>query len=208
MDKGIFITFEGGEGSGKSTQAKLLCDYLVGHKYEVVLTREPGGTILAEKLRNLVVKSRENDLQPITEALIFLAARSDNLFHTIEPALEQGKIVICDRFHDSSLVYQGICQCVDLNLLNTIYSSINCGVYPDITFILDIDPKIGLCRSFSRNNSDTYFEQKTLDYHQRVRSGYLELSNTSNRYCVLNAVDDPQLLHQKIIDILNFRFFC
>ena len=263
MNKGLFITFEGGEGSGKSTQAKLLHDYLINHKvtyddavycniishkitdcnmnncnvskydmtncdttdhnvnnyyvnnntvnystnhdvidHDVILTREPGGTVLAEKLRELVVKNNKEDLHPITESLIFLAARSDNLIHNILPAINKGKTVICDRFQDSTLVYQGICQNVDLNLLNNIYSSINGAIYPDITYILDIDPEIGLQRSLSHNNSETRFEQKNLEYHQKVREGYLQLSKTNSRYYVLNALEDIQILHQQIIDHL------
>lgn len=184
----MFITFEGGEGSGKSTQARILYQYLLDLGYKVVLAREPGGTAISEKLRNIVLTGNTDKLGPITELLIFLAARSDLFEKVIIPSLEKNIIVICDRFHDSSLVYQGICKGIDFEFINSIYKKISNCIYPTRTYIIDIPPEIGIKRALSRNNhQEVRFEKESIKYHESVRNGYLHLSQTSNRYKVLNG---------------------
>ena len=195
---GILITFEGGEGCGKSTQAKLLSSWLKTLGYTTMLTREPGGTELAEKLRELVVKGTQQ-LGIYTEMLIFMAARSDHWQQCIEPALNQGHIVICDRFHDSTLVYQCMCGGCNTQLVNNLYLKITNGFYPDCTFILDIDPSVGLLRSITRHgNTDLRFESKSHAFHKKVRKHYQMLASTSSRYHLLDSSQLIEQLHQKI----------
>ena len=118
----MFITFEGGEGAGKSIQANLLKDFFIENNADVILTREPGGTVLSEEIRKILLTGKSDKIMPLTEALLYLASRADHWERKIKPALRKGKIVISDRFHDSSVVYQAICKGVDISLLNTIYS--------------------------------------------------------------------------------------
>ena len=182
-----FITFEGGEGSGKSTRAKQLADSLRNQGFEVVLTREPGGSPVAEKLRAFVVNETADPIDPLTEALIIMAARADHWNKIIRPSLAAGKIVICDRFHDSSLVYQGACQGVSVALLNKIYNAITGGRWPDLTYIIDVDPRIGLRRALARSGDETRFEHKSMAYHNAVRAAYLKLAQTHPRYKIIKT---------------------
>lgn len=183
----MFITFEGGEGSGKSTQIKLLYKYLKENNYPVILTREPGGTQIGEQLRKILLQGSIDKINAITEALIFLSARSDNWNKIIKPALDDNKIVICDRFQDSTIVYQGICNNIDINLLNNIYRYITCNIFPNRTYLIDIDPRIGLQRSMRQDNKDIRFESKSLEYHQTIREAYLQIASNNDRYLVIDG---------------------
>ncbi len=193
-----FITFEGGEGSGKSTQAMLLYDYLKRQGYDALLTREPGGTDVAELLRNIVVKGNTR-LNKYTELLIFMAARIDHWENCIKPALDNGKIVICDRFQMSTLVYQCVCGGCDVQLANDIYDKSIGYVQPDYTFVIDVDPKIGIMRSINRlDNTDLRFEQKDISFHQKVRDGYLSLA--CNYKCkIINGALSIYEIHEQIL---------
>jgi dTMP kinase len=171
----MFITFEGGEGSGKSVQAKLLHDFLLERGYDVLLTREPGGTPLAEDVRRIVLTGEPEKMSALTETLLYLAARADHWNSVIKPALDANKIVICDRFHDSTLVYQGMCKGVSENFLNAALIEISDGQKPDRTYLLDIDPQIGIARAFSRKNDETRFENMDMSFHEQVRAGFLKL---------------------------------
>ncbi len=195
----MFITFEGGEGTGKSTQAKLLHDFFVEDGFDVVLTREPGGTPLAEEIRKVLLTGEPGKMDAMTEALMYLAARADHWARKIKPALDAGKIVICDRFHDSSLVYQGICKGVDIGLLNVIYNGITNGRVPDRTYLIDLAPEVGIARSLARGNSETRFEKMQLAFHEKVRNAFLELAHQyPDRYLILDGTLSVREIQKKI----------
>lgn len=184
----MFITFEGGEGAGKSIQASLLKDFFISSGIDAILTREPGGTLFAEEIRKTLLTGEPEKIPPLTEALMYLAARADHWERRIKPALNAGKVVISDRFHDSSVVYQGFCKGVDINVLNTVYSSITNDNMPDRTYLIDIEPEIGLARSLARNNSETRFEKMDISFHRKVREAFLDLSRKyADRYLVLDG---------------------
>ncbi|MBR1944116.1 MAG: dTMP kinase [Alphaproteobacteria bacterium] len=186
-NSGIFITFEGGDGSGKSTQVKLLYKYLLENNYPVIMTREPGGTQISEQLRTILLQGNVNKMNAITEALIFLAARSDNWEKLIKPALDSNKIVICDRFQDSTIVYQGICNNININLLNNICNTITNNMLPNRTYLINIDPVIGLKRSMRQDNVDIRFEHKSTEYHKRIQEAYLRIANNNDRYLIIDG---------------------
>jgi len=178
----LFITFEGGEGTGKSIQAKMLSDFLISKGKNVIITREPGGTDLAEEIRKIVLIGDPEKLNPLTESLLYLAARSDHWLRRIKPSLDSGNIVISDRFHDSSVVYQGICKGVNPSILNQVFREITQGISPDRTYLIDLDPKIGISRSLSRKgNNETRFEKMDLKFHEKVREGFLNLAKSDKK---------------------------
>ena len=176
----MFITFEGGEGVGKSTHAKLLSERLIRQGYNVLLTREPGGTKIGEEIRKFIKSSNANNIDAYTETLLFLAARVEHLKTIIIPALNAGKIVICDRFHDSTVVYQGICKGVDINWINSEYFKIPFAMNPDLTFLIDCDVRVSLSRVRNRNKKnrtlDEHFDILPKCFHEKVRNGFLLLA--------------------------------
>lgn len=190
MKRGRFITLEGGEGAGKSTLAKKLSDFLYSKNIEVLLTREPGGTNEAEAIRSLVVEGDKDRFDPITEALLFNAARRHHLHHSVLPALENGCWVICDRFVDSTFVYQGCVQGVDMGFLKSLHRDACNNIFPDLTFLLDLPVDIGLYRANRRqhNNSEVRFEQKGSGFHEAVRKAFLGLAQQyPERYHILDG---------------------
>ena len=172
---GRFITFEGIDGSGKSTQTKLLAARLQDEGYDIILTREPGGSEGAEEIRDLVLQGATDGWSAETEILLFTAARRDHIERTILPALIQGQIVICDRFADSTRMYQGISR-GDLRALVHQLHRLMIPSAPDITILIDMDPEIGLKRAKARATAEERFEDFGLDLQQRMRSGFLELA--------------------------------
>ncbi len=176
MASGLFITFEGIDGSGKSTQARLLHERLSGAGTPAVLTREPGGSPGAEEIRALLLEGAPDRWSPHTEILLFTAARRDHMEKTIEPALNAGKTVICDRFADSTRVYQGVTR-GDLRPSVDQLHSLMIGREPDLTFIIDIDPAIGLRRARARKGSEERFEDFGEDMQRRMRAGFLALAS-------------------------------
>ena len=187
LARGFFITFEGGEGAGKSTQIAELAQKLRDKRYPVVVTREPGGSPGAEAIRHVILSGAAEPFGPEMEALLFAAARADHVEQLIRPALRRGKIVLCDRFVDSSRVYQGMAGNVDAGLLAEIERvSVN-GVMPDMTLILDIDPKEGLRRAAARRGEDQAdrFEKETLAVHKRRRQAFLDIARKEPKRCVV-----------------------
>ena len=169
-----FISFEGIDGSGKSTQAKVLATTLEELGHDIVLTREPGGSIGAEEIRSLVLQGDPDRWSAESEILLFTAARRDHLEKTILPALDAGKIVICDRFTDSTHVYQGYVGGVDNALLDGL-DQLSCqGLVPDLTLLLDMDSNAGLARTIQRGDAESRFESKGAAFHQKVRQGFVE----------------------------------
>lgn len=175
-DKGLFISFEGIDGSGKSTQARMLADHLRGLGHEVVLTREPGGSTGAEEIRALVLQGDPDRWSAQTELLLFTAARRDHLERTIRPALDAGKIVICDRFADSTRMYQGLSR-GDLRGAVDALHSLMIGTEPDLTILIDMDPSEGLARALSRRGTEERFEDFGEDLQRRMRAGFLALAD-------------------------------
>jgi dTMP kinase len=185
---GFFITFEGGEGAGKSTQIERLARKLRAKKYDVVLTREPGGSPGAEAVRHVLLSGAAEPVGPEMEALLFAAARSDHVEQVIRPAVARGAIVLCDRFMDSSRVYQGVTGGLDPAFMGKLESVAVNGMVPDMTLILDIDPAEGLRRAAARRGAGDRpdrFEKETLAIHQRRREAFLAIAAAEPRRCVV-----------------------
>jgi dTMP kinase len=198
--KGIFISFEGGEGSGKTSQSKLLANWLMGQWHgRVTQTREPGGTCGGEQIRELLVKGDSERWDSVTEALLMTAARRDNLMRVIKPALERGEAVITDRFFDSMSVYQGLVGGASADFIHALNSLALDGIKPDVTILLDIDPKLGLARSNRAENDETRFEDKGAEFHQQVRKNYLTIAKAeASRFLVIDAARDEKTIHDDI----------
>lgn len=204
MTKGYFITFEGGEGCGKSTQIKLFTEYLQKKGIPCLLTREPGGSQGAEEIRALLLKGETSKWDKITEILLFSAARRDHLVKKIWPTLEQGTTVISDRFADSTMAYQGYGYGIDedsIRMVNDTYKMIAGNFEPDLTFILDIAPEVGINRSMARSGNDEQrFEHMDLTFHHNLRNGFLKIaSQNPKRYAVIDASGSIDQVHQDII---------
>ena len=175
-----FITFEGGEGSGKSTQIKILQNKLK-RKYNVIITREPGGTKEAEIIRDLLVKGNLNKWSGMTEVLLNFTARKDHVDKIIIPNLKKNVWVLCDRFSDSTLAYQGYGRNVSMELIGNLTKSLINNLQPKVTFLFDIDPKIGLRRSKKRNNNELRYENMPLSYHKKIRNAYLNIAKKNKK---------------------------
>ena len=200
----LFITFEGGDGSGKSTQVNLLKDYLDNLNFETIKTREPGGTPSAEILRDLLTTGEVEKWTPMSEALLMWASRYEHLIQVIEPALNSGKNVICDRFYDSTYAYQGVAHNLGIDKMEKLKKIIIGDIEPDITFVLDIDPKLGLKRSLDRSNQENRFESYNIDFHNKIRSAFLEIAKKNkNRCVVVDASLNEQEINNLIITVID-----
>lgn len=198
--KGFFITLEGGEGAGKSTQAGLLAERLELLGFAVTQTREPGGSVSAEEVRNLLVNGEPERWTPNAETLLNFAARDSHLNETIRPALRNNRVVICDRFMDSTRAYQGAAGGVDGELIATLEQVIIGKNIPDLTLIFDIDPMVGLNRTDTRNQTDeNRFEKKPLSFHQTLRNTFLDLVKNEPERCVfIDAEQNIEKVFEKI----------
>lgn len=175
MSKGIFITIEGTDGSGKTTQIKLIEEYLKQKEFDVIITREPGGTKVSEKIRDLILNPENTDITSITEMMLYASARAQLVGQLIKPALKEDKAVICDRFVDSSFAYQGFGRGVDLKTIADVNRAAVDGIDPDITFFMDIDPEVAIKRRIESTGADR-IEREKLDFHKKVYQGYKKLS--------------------------------
>lgn len=203
---GRFITFEGIEGCGKTTQIRILEDYLKMRGHPVVLTREPGGTAIGEKIRQVLLNAAFKEMQPLTELLLYAAARCQHVEEVIRPALAAGKIVLCDRYADATTAYQGEARGIPSQFLQTLHQLGTGNLQPDLTFLLDCPVEIGLKRIQEREseipgqtNLDR-FEKEQYDFHERVRQGYLQIARAEpHRIKVINALEDVHAVHEKIV---------
>jgi dTMP kinase len=192
VTRGRFITFEGGEGAGKSTQVRLLADRLAPSGTEVVVTREPGGSTGAEAIRELLVTGSTDRWSGVTETLMMYAARRDHIERVIGPALERGAWVLCDRFADSTRAYQGAGEAVEPTLIAALEKHVLEGVRPDLTLILDLPVEAGLARAGGRPEVQSRFEAKGRPFHERLRQAFLEIARAEPERCAVIAASDPR----------------
>jgi len=205
MRREPFITFEGIDGSGKSTQARLLADYLRQTGRDVVLTREPGGSAGAEEIRRLLVEGAPERWSPETEILLFTAARRDHLEKTIRPALDSGKAVVSDRFADSTRVYQGAARSDLRGLVDRLHAAV-ISTEPDLTFVVDMDPTTALSRGLARHNGEVRFEDMGLHFQERLREGFRGLAKEFPARCVLIDGDrSPDAIASEIAALAEQR---
>ncbi len=205
MKKGFLVTFEGGEGCGKSTQIQLFSKYLEEQKFDFLLSREPGGSELGQKIREILLHSNQN-ISAKTEFLLLSSARSAHIEELIQPALKKGKLVVLDRYFDSSFAYQGYAGNLDLTDMRTVNNFVVGDCIPDLTILLDIPTKEG----FSRKNKDEKLknldriEQKGESFHEKVRKGYLQLAKeNSNRIKIVDATKSVEDVHKEIVKIFQ-----
>ncbi len=194
LHNGRFITFEGGEGAGKSTQIRRLASALRGHAREIVVTREPGGTPLAEKLRGFILAGKARDFGPFGEALLFSAALIDHIDRIIRPALARGAFVLCDRFADSTRAYQGARGGMDAGMLLAMERVTLAGLRPDLTFILDIAPETGMARAHARRGAAgaDRFEAEGLAFHAELRAKFLDIAREEPERCRVIDASRPE----------------
>lgn len=198
----FFITFEGGEGAGKTTQIKRLATYLAPH---VVVTREPGGTSVADQIRATLLDPK-NKISPELELLLYEAARRDHVENVIRPALKAGKIVLCDRFTDATIAYQGFARGLNLKLIDNLNTIATAGLTPDLTFLFDLSPKIGLSRVRKGRSQLDRLEKEKLLFHEKVRKGYLTLARKNKkRFVIIDATEQPHIISAKILHEVEKR---
>lgn len=206
MSRARFITLEGGEGAGKSTQAKLLAEKLEQRGHEVLLTREPGGSDGAEAIRQLLVEGDTDRWTPLTETLLHFAARADHLARTVRPALEAGKWVICDRFIDSTMAYQGMTQGLGLDPIHRLSALVIGDDMPALTLVLDLPIEMGLSRAKGRAGKEDRYERMGLDFHQRLRSAFQTLTQAYPERCMLvDAAFDVDMVAAQIWGAVSSR---
>lgn len=198
-----FITFEGIEGSGKTTQTKLLQQYFLNQKIEAILTREPGGTKVAEEIRSILIGGDVDKMDGICETLLNFAARRNHVEKLIKPALDSEKIVICDRFFDSTVAYQGFAEGVDLKIIQAIQKLAIGDIKPDITFLIDVDVDLAFNRIKARSDNNRY-EKMDRQFHKKIREGFLEIAkNNKKRIVIINGEQEATKIHEEIIKILK-----
>ena len=202
----MFITLEGIEGSGKTTQIRQIQDCIEKSGLECVVTREPGSTAIGQKIRAVLLDPQNRDMDPLAELLLYEADRAQHVNTVIRPALSVGKAVICDRFFDATVVYQGYARGLDLALIDHLHDSILGDLRPDVTFLLDLAPEVGLARAWNqinngtRTESESRFEEEHLSFHRKVREGYLTCARKEpDRFVVIDAARDADQVSDQIL---------
>ena len=205
----MFITLEGIEGSGKTTQMRQLRAYFENRGHSCVLTREPGGTALGEKIRAILLAPASLELVPMAELLLYMADRAQHIDSLIKPCLADGKVVLCDRYFDATVVYQGFARGLDTGFICDLHRIIFDDLKPDITFLLDLAPHIGLARAWkqldngTRSGNESRFEEETISFHEKVRAGYLELARRQpKRIRVIDGSQDKIQIQSDIQEVL------
>ena len=206
----MFISFEGIEGSGKTTHVKHTVRFLQDKGHDCVITREPGGTRIGEKIRAILLDPLSKDMDPLTEFLLYMADRAQHIKECILPLLSDGKMVLCDRYYDATMAYQGFARGLDIGLIEKMHKLLFENLKPDITLLLDLPPEIGLARAWKQINNgnrvseETRFEEERLSFHRRVRAGYLELAGLEpERFRIIDASKDEHGVREEIIKILD-----
>lgn len=201
----MFITFEGIEGSGKTTQIAYTAKFLRDNGHDCVTTREPGGTRIGEKIRSILLDPLSKSMDPLTELLLYSADRAQHIREFIHPFLSLGNMVLCDRYYDATLAYQGFARGLDIGLIEQIHKLLFKNLKPDVTLLLDLSPEIGLSRAWkqvekgSRNHLETRFEKEALSFHDQVRSGYLEIARFEpDRFRIIDASKDENQVQEEI----------
>jgi len=208
----MFITLEGIEGSGKTTQIEHITRFLQSNAFEVTVTREPGGTALGRKIREILLDPESRGMTPATELLLYTADRAQHIRQVILPAIEAGKIVLCDRFFDATLVYQGYARGLDITGIRNLHQLMCDGLSPTLTLLFDLAPEVGLSRAWKqihsgdRSGNETRFEKEAVDFHRKVRQGYLELAGLEpERFQVVDASQDEPAVRRQIFSVLTQR---
>ena len=206
----MFISFEGIDGSGKTTQIHHMVKFFQDNRHSCVITREPGGTRIGEKIRAILLDPVSKDMDPLTELLLYTADRAQHIKEFVSPFLSAGKTVLCDRFYDATVVYQGFARGLDIGLIDKLHKLLFENLKPDITILLDLPPEKGLSRVWKqiengdRKNIETRFEEEKLSFHNKVRSGYLELARLEpERFRVIDASMNENQVRNEIINILS-----
>ena len=205
-NKGIFITFEGGEGSGKSTQIQKLKNNILGFisDIEIVISREPGGTEVAEQIRNILVNGAADKLSVRAETLLMIAARAEHIDRVILPAIKRGAIVLCDRFKDSSAVYQGIANNISNREIDKIHAFALKTCEPDLTILLDVPAEIGIKRALDRNENNQRFERKGDFFHKKIRDGYLKIASSyPDRIKIIDGSQTIEKISDEIFQLVS-----
>lgn len=210
MNKGMFITLEGPEGSGKSTVLKMICEYLEENNIDYISTREPGGINISEQIREVILNKNNTKMDSRTEALLYAASRRQHLFEKVIPALKEGKIVICDRFIDSSIAYQGYARGIGMDKVMQINEFAIDEYMPNLTLYFDIDPKIGLDRiSKNQDREVNRLDLEKIQFHEKVREGYLTiLHNNPDRVKLIDASKTIEEVFKQVKVVLNNILIC
>ena len=206
----MFITLEGIEGSGKTTQVQAIAQWLAAAGRDCLTTREPGGTPIGGQIRSVLLHPDNSELAPTAELMLYMADRVQHLETVVRPALAAGKVVVCDRYFDATLVYQGYARGLEREMIRQLHQLACNGLTPDLTLLLDLDPEAGLARAWHRIHSDdahvkeSRFEKEKLAFHQRVRAGYLDLARREpQRFCIIDAAADEQAVRMQIENALK-----
>lgn len=206
----MFITLEGIEGSGKSTQMENIVAFLQGRGYECVTSREPGGTEIGAQIRGILLDPHNTDMDPATELLLYTADRAQHIRTVIQPHLAAGRVVVCDRFFDATMVYQGYARGLDKEMVRSLHRIACNDLQPDLTLLFDLEPRLGLQRAWRQINNggrvhaESRFEQEKLDFHQAVRDGYLDMAGLwPDRYRIIPADQTPHEVTRCIEGVLD-----
>ncbi len=200
----MFITFEGPDGSGKSTQLKMLAAALREEGIDIVTTREPGGTEIGDQIRAVIMNMKNKAMDPRTELLLFNASRAQLVEELIRPSLAAGKVILCDRYADSTMAYQGYGHGLDKDELRRLLNFATGGLKPDLTLLFDISAEAGLKRRLSNHDEWNRMDDYALQFHERVRGGFLELAAADpERWVVIDADRDPGVIHAEVLDIVK-----
>lgn len=206
----MFITLEGIEGSGKTTQIPLIVAFLEARGHACAVTREPGGTPIGEKIRAILLDPASKDIDPLAELLLYTADRLQHVKAMVYPLLAAGKTVVCDRYFDATVAYQGFARGLDIGLINGLHKMMVDDLKPDVTVLLDLPVELGLSRAWkqigngSRTGLETRFEEETMNFHKKVRAGYLELARREpQRFHVVDASGDEKQVYREIVQVLS-----
>ncbi len=203
---GYFITFEGIDYSGKSVQTNLFCQYLMEKKIDYISLRDPGATRISEQIRKILLDNSHTEMSDWTELLLYEAARAQMVEQSILPALAENKLIVCDRFFDSTTAYQGYGRKLDLNIVHNANQIGSCGYTPDLTFLIDLEPKTALQRRTRINADADRLESEGLEFQNRIRNGYLQIAAHEKRVHIVNGNQAVENIHKEIIDIFSATY--